>query len=106
MKHDERLDFFRSITERLRVGGSMVNAEISFDLSSSEFPAMLRNWQSVHRLMGGTPESLKAIPQQLKDVLAVLAPEETEAVMRSAGISSPVRFFQAFMICAWYGVRR
>jgi tRNA (cmo5U34)-methyltransferase len=105
VKREERLDFFRSITSRLRVGGTLVNAEISFDLESSEFPSMLRNWQAVQRLMGGTPESLKAVPQQLKEVLAVLSPDETASVLRSAEISSPVRFFQAFLITAWYGVR-
>lgn len=105
VKRDERRDFFRSITERLRVGGSLVNAEISFDLRSSEFPSMLRNWQAVQRWMGATPESLQALPRQLEEVLAVLSPEETESVIRSAGIASPVRFFQAFMISAWHGVR-
>jgi tRNA (cmo5U34)-methyltransferase len=105
VKRDQRLEFFRSITERLRVGGSLVNAEISFDLRSSEFPSMLRSWSAVQRRMGGTPESLQALPRQLEEVLAVLSPEETASVLRGAGIASPVRFFQAFMISAWYGVR-
>ncbi len=35
----------------------------------------------------------------------MLSPEETAALIRNAGIAAPVRFFQAFMISAWYGVR-
>lgn len=105
VKREARLGFFKAIADRLRVGGTLVNAEISFDLGSSEYPAILRNWQAVQRCMGGTPESLKALPQQLAEVLAVLSPEETAAVIRSAGIAAPVRFFQAFLISAWYGVR-
>jgi tRNA (cmo5U34)-methyltransferase len=36
-------------------------------------------------------------------MLSVLPPEETEELIRLSGIQLPVRFFQAFMICGWYG---
>lgn len=106
VKRDERLSFFKNLTQRLRPGGYLVNAEISFDLDSAEFPTILKNWRSVQGLMGATPESLAAIPQVLREVLTVLSPLETEAVLRESGIDLPVRFFQAFMISAWYGVKR
>lgn len=105
VKREERLAFFKTIIDRLQPGGYLVNAEISCDLDSAEFPAMLRNWQAMQTFRGGTPESLSALPQQLKEVLAVLSPGETESVLRESGIDLPVRFFQAFMICAWYGVK-
>lgn len=105
VQRDERREFFRNMTARLRPGGTLVNAEISFDLDSADFPLMLRNWQSVQRLMGGTPESLQGLPKQLREVLAVLAPSETESILRASGIATPLRFFQAFMISAWYGMK-
>ena len=55
--------------------------------------------------MGATPESLAALPAQLRDVLAVLPPAETETLLRQSGIETPVRFFQAFMISGWYGTK-
>jgi tRNA (cmo5U34)-methyltransferase len=41
----------------------------------------------------------------LRSVLFVHPPRETERLLRESGIPVPVRFFQAFMIHAWYGRR-
>lgn len=103
IERDERLNFFGGITERLKSGGYLVNVEISFDLDSAEFPSMLKNWEAVQALMGGTKESLAMLPQQLKELLTVLPPLETENLMRQSGIKVPVRFFQALLISGWYG---
>lgn len=100
---DQRPSFFQHMAGHLREGGYLVNFEISFDLDSPEFPAMLANWGEVQKLMGATPESLAMLPKQLKEALTVLPPEETEALIRECGIESPVRFFQAMMILGWYG---
>jgi Methylase involved in ubiquinone/menaquinone biosynthesis len=98
IKREERLPFFKEMTARLKRGGYLVNAEISFDLDSPEFPMMLEGWKGVQTLMGATPESLAALPTVLRDVLTVVPPEQTEAWLRQAGVESPVRFFQAMMI--------
>jgi tRNA (cmo5U34)-methyltransferase len=91
------------MADRLRIGGYLINAEISFDLDSKEFPSMLRSWKEIQTLMGATEESLDKLPAILRDVLTVVPPEETEEYFRMSGISCPIRFFQAFMICGWYG---
>lgn len=103
VKRDERLEFLKNMSARLKTGGVLVNAEISYDLETPEFPAMLKDWEQVQALMGGTPESLAKLPQILREVLTVLPPEETETLLHLAGIAEPVRFFQAFMIHAWHG---
>jgi tRNA (cmo5U34)-methyltransferase len=103
VKREERLDFFRNMTRRLRTGGCLVNTEISYDLDAPEFPAMLKNWEKVQELMGATPESLANLPQLLREMLCVLPPQETEELLRQSGIPLPVRFFQAFMISGWVG---
>lgn len=99
----DRPGYFQHMTDRLKDGGILVNAEISFDLNSSQFPAMLKGWEAVQTLMGATPESLANLPKQLKEMLTVLPPEETEQLIQQSGIAQPIRFFQAFMICAWFG---
>lgn len=106
VKRQDRSGFYRSITDRLRDGGCFINAELSFDLNCATFPSMVKNWQSVQRLMGGTEESLKCVPQQLQEVLSVLCPEEVEAMLTNAGVGAPVRFFQAFMIAGWYAIKQ
>ncbi len=105
VNRDERLNFFKTMSSRLRSGGYLVNAEISFDLDSLEFPSMLKNWESIQALMGATPASLAALPKQLREVLTVLPPSETERLFRQSGISCPIRFFQSFMVCGWFGIK-
>jgi tRNA (cmo5U34)-methyltransferase len=100
---DERQDFFRNMTSRLKSGGQLVNAEISFDLNAPECAAMLKHWEGMQGLMGATPESIANLPRLLRELLAILPPQETEALLRHSGISAPLRIFQAFMICAWQG---
>lgn len=102
VKRAERRDFYQGMHRRLKRGGAFVNTEISFDLDSKEFPAMLEHWKRVQSLMGATPESLNSLPRLLRDTLTVLAPSEAEDIMRASGFALPTRFFQAFMIAGWY----
>lgn len=101
----ERADYFRQMCSRLRPGGFLVNAEISFDLRSPQADLMIEEWKKIQALMGGTPESLAALPRALREVLHVLPPSETEQLLRESGIPTPVPFFQSFMIQGWFGKR-
>lgn len=101
---EQRCGLYRSMVSRLRPGGYVVNCEISFDLDSAEFPLMLENWKQVQSLMGASPESLGNLAQTLRAPLTVLPPRVVEDYLRQSGIV-PVRFFQAFMIVGWYGVK-
>lgn len=105
VKREERLSYFQTINTHLRKGGYFINTEISFDLNSREFPSMLENWKQVQTLMGATPESLAALPTLLREALSVLPPAETETLLRQSGFDQALRFFQAFMIVGWYGVK-
>lgn len=99
---EDRLSFYRDMNERLVSGGLLVNTEISFDLDSKEYPEMLRNWEHVQLLSGGNSESIKTLPDQLKNILTVLPPTKVEEMIQSSNFVLPIRFFQAFMIMGWY----
>jgi tRNA (cmo5U34)-methyltransferase len=105
IKREERLHFYRAMNSRLRKNGILINTEISFDLDSPEFPSMLKNWEAIQALMGATPESLANLSVQLREMLTVVSPQETEALLKNSGIPVPVQFFQAFMISGWYGTK-
>lgn len=106
VKREERFDFFQNMVSRLKTGGFLINAEIGFDLSSLEFPEMVKQWAKIQELMGATPESLAKLPVVLREVLSVLPPCETEEILRQTGLDLPIRFFQAFMICGWYARKK
>lgn len=98
----ERRAFYANILQRLKPEGHFVSAEISTDFSALAFPAMLKNWEQIQALMGATPESLRNLDDTLCNALSVLPPSETVALWRESGFSTPVQFFQAFMIHGWY----
>lgn len=105
VKLEDRLNFYKAMYNRLHPEGYLINTEISYDLNSQEFPLMLKNWEAVQSLMGATPESLENLAQVLREMLSVISPGETESLLKQCGINLPVRFFQAFMICGWYGIK-
>ena len=80
----------------------VVHAEISFDLDSDQCPDMLEKWGEVQKMMGATEESLQKLPEQLRNMLTVLPPDETEKQIKLGGLSNPIRFFQALMVCGWF----
>ncbi|MFC7292990.1 class I SAM-dependent methyltransferase [Hirschia litorea] len=102
---EDRPSYYKNIHDRLKKGACFVSTELSFDLDSAEFPAMLENWKSIHKLMGATPESLEALPQSLRDTLSILSPKTTESLLKEAGFGLPVQYLQNFMIRGWYSVK-
>ena len=98
----DRPAFYEAVLARLKPGGRFVSAEISCDLDSPEFPAMLKDWEQVQALMGATEASLAALPDMLRSVLGVVTPAQTETLCREAGFTSPITFFQASMIRGWH----
>lgn len=105
VKREDRLGFYKAMCMRLHKGGYLINTEISFDLDSPQFPQMLKNWETVQAMMGATPESLANLSVQLREMLTVISPQDTESLLKQSGIDVPVRFFQSFMISGWYGIK-
>lgn len=101
----DRPSFYRAIHDLLKSGGRFVSTEISCDLDAPAFPHALENWAEVQKLMGATPESLRALPDMLRNTLSVVSPEETEGLWKDAGFATPVAFFQSFMIRGWHAAR-
>ncbi len=105
VKREDRLSFYQAMFDRLCNNGILISTEISYDLNSQEFPLMLKNWEAVQSMLGATPESLANLSVQLREMLSVISPIETESLLNQSGIHLPVHFFQAFMINGWYGIK-
>jgi tRNA (cmo5U34)-methyltransferase len=106
VKLEDRLHFYTAMCDRLNQNGFLINTEISYDLNSQHFPLMLKNWEAIQSLMGATPESLENLSTQLREMLTVMSPSEIEIFLNQSGIHVPVRFYQAFMIHGWYGIKK
>jgi len=98
---EEKVNYYRAISTRLRSGGTFIDAQISFDLNSPELPLMLDHWARLQAIRGADAEALAKLSQQLREPLSILPPDEVEGLLKLSGISSPLRFFQALMICGW-----
>lgn len=102
---EDRHSYYKNIYDRLKKGACFVSTELSYDLDSAEYPAMLENWKSIHTIMGATPESLETLPHSLRNILSIQSPEITESLLKEAGFGLPVQFLQNFMIRGWYCVQ-
>lgn len=102
---EDRIPFYRGMVERLVPKGVLVDVAICQDLDAPEFPFLLKNWAAVQSTAATTPEGLANLESQLRGILTVVPPRETEDLLRRCGIAHPVRFFQAFLIGGWYGFK-
>lgn len=98
----ERQNMFKDMASRLKPGGVLINAEISYDMNDKKFPSILENWKRVQHLMGATKESLDNIQTMMKQNLLVLPPLRTEELIVKAGFPMAIQFFQSVLIHGWY----
>lgn len=99
---DDRRRMFQDMGRRLKSNGYLINADISGDLNAPEFPNLLEKWKTMSMLAGSTAEQVAKISQTWKEHISVLPPGQIEELIRQAGFSMPVIFFQSLFICAWY----
>ncbi len=100
-----RSDFFRQIADRLVPGGILANADLSADVESEDYDALLAVWQ---RVMAGSAASADELARMkagyAKDV-AILPPASVASIIESGGFDAPIRFFQAALMCGWFARR-
>lgn len=99
LQKEERIEFFSDIAKRLSRGARFVNADLASDMSSSKYKSLLSAWLSVHKGAGIALNS-----DYLGRDVAVLPAKDVEEIMVSSGFSSPVLFYQALLVHAWYSI--
>ncbi|QTN21716.1 class I SAM-dependent methyltransferase [Rhizobacter sp. AJA081-3] len=98
----ERAAFFRTIAERLRPGGLLASADLASDLSSASQRSLLEVWFRTMATADLSAEALQRMRDAYERDVAVLPPAEVEAIIRAGGFDTPVRFFQAGLMHAWF----
>jgi tRNA (cmo5U34)-methyltransferase len=99
---EARLDFFRGIGERLLPGGYLVSADLSAELGSPHGELLLDGWFRLLATTGLQQEQIENMRKAYQRDVAVIPPDEVAMLLRSAGFDSPVLFFQALLIHAWF----
>jgi len=105
LERPDRVRFFQVIAERLRPDGILLSSDLAGDLAAADFRELLEVWfrtMNGHGLSAAEVEKMREAYQ--RDV-AVRPPAEVRAIIADGGFASPVRFFQAGLIHAWFARR-
>lgn len=102
MQPEERRNFFSQIASRLRPNGYLVSSDIVSDMSTSAYQNLLEVWVQMLRYSEMPAEEVKKFRASYGRDVAVLPPFEVQSIIASSGFNTPVLFFQALLIHAWY----
>lgn len=100
-----RSAFFSAIAARLAPGALLVNADLAADTRTPTYDALLAVWM---RMMAAADLSLESIVRLRaaydRDV-AIRPTAATAELIEAGGFDTPVMFFQAGLITAWFAHR-
>jgi tRNA (cmo5U34)-methyltransferase len=97
-----RSDFFRQIAERLVPRGVLVNADLSADVGSENYDALLAIWQRAMSASAASAEELDRMKSGYAKDVAILPSDAVASIIESAGFDTPVQFFRAGLLCGWF----
>ena len=97
-----RSDFFREIADRLVPGGILANTDLSADVESEDYDALLAVWQRVMATSTFSAEELDRVKSGYAKDVAILPSVAVAAIIESGGFDKPVEFFQAGLMHGWF----
>lgn len=97
-----RSDFFREISNRLKPTGILANSDLSGEIGSDCYEAMLRAWLNMMTQSGITDDGLNRMRAAYAKDVAMLPSPTIGSIIESGGFDTPVQFFQAGLIHAWF----
>lgn len=106
LDHAARIGFFRSIAERLKVGGILASSDLSADTGSSEYEALLRLWLNMMSASGIPASGLEQMRAAYAKDVGILPPAQVAALIQSGGFAEAVEFYQSGLIHAWFAKRQ
>lgn len=101
----ERSRFFQTIAMRLRPGGILVSADLASDVGSIEYAALLTNWVTMLHAADVPPDATGKTHAAWKKDVAILPPGDVKAIVARGGFDTPVQFYQAGLVHAWFARR-
>lgn len=105
LERDVRVQFFQTIANHLRPKGVLISSDLAGDLKAAADQSLLEVWIRVMTNNGIPQEAIQKIREAYTRDLAILPLKNVVEILTLAGFDSPVHFFQAGMIHAWYAKR-
>jgi tRNA (cmo5U34)-methyltransferase len=102
---EERRNLFRQIGTRLRPNGYLVSSDAASDMSTPAYKSLLEVTRQMFQYAEMPAGEIEKIIGAYGRDVAMLPPQEVEAIITSSGFDSPVLFFQTFLVHAWYAKR-
>jgi tRNA (cmo5U34)-methyltransferase len=102
---EERRNFFRQISARLRPNGYLVSSDQASDMSTPTYKSLLEVYRRMFQYAEMPAEEIEKLISAYGHEIALLPTQEVESIIASSGFDPPVLFFQTFLIHAWYAKR-
>lgn len=98
----QRAAFFRAISDRLKPGGILVTSDLTSDTGSPLYPGLLEAWLRTLSTADLTQERMQQMRVAYDRDVAILPSRSVEEIIVAGGFQTPVQFYQAGLIHAWY----
>tara|TARA_Y100000748_G_scaffold82439_1_gene68103 strand:- start:1668 stop:2363 length:696 start_codon:yes stop_codon:yes gene_type:complete len=96
-----RIGFFKEIAARLKPDGILASSDLTARADPQQQARLMTLWAQVLSAEPVTPQVVARMEQAYHRDVAVLPADNVEAMIRQAGFTAPIPFFQAGMIRAW-----
>lgn len=101
LDNEVRSNFFRAISERLHPEGILVSADLSSEVDSDEYNALLKAWVSMLHAANVPADAIEKTHSAWAKDVAILPPNDVKSIIKRGGFDSPVQFYQAGFVHAW-----
>lgn len=105
LDNEARSNFFRAIADRLHPGGILVSADLSSEVGSYEYKALLQAWVSMLHAASAPADAIEKTHSAWAKDVAILPPNDVKSIIKRSGFDSPVQFYQAGFVHAWFSRR-
>lgn len=105
LDENERSEFFRSISNRLKHNGILVSADLSSAVGTPEYEDLLNVWVRMLHGANVPEEAIKKVHSTWEKDVAILPPDNVKSIIERGGFGSPVQFYQSGFVHAWFSRR-
>lgn len=105
LEQEARSSFFHAIANRLKPNGVLASSDLASGVSSEDYEALMNSWLNMMAATGVPSEGLERMRTAYSKDVAVLPAATVASIIESGGFETPVQFFQAGLVHAWFSKR-